>query len=218
MITHIQTAAQYGLALGLALTAVGAAGIIRGKMLTVNDATRLAEILKILSANTNAITYVTILGEPWSKKRPKFTRRGNFASAYQPHDDKQAEEKTAYHLIQAIPEPFTGNIAIAAIFYQSTRTAHDYDNLLKHVGDAGNNHTWKDDSQITAGAAIMELDWENPRTVLAIAPHSTTLKRGTDNTTQCHTCHKQFSLEKKPPTQKYCSNSCATKRPRKQKP
>jgi Holliday junction resolvase RusA-like endonuclease len=182
-----------------------------------NEKQKLEAILHALAADVTTTTYVTIPGEPWSKQRPRFTKKGNYSSTYQPVEDKQAEVNTAIYIRQAIRTPHAGNVALAAIFYQSNRKAHDYDNMLKHIGDAGNTYGWIDDHQITAGAAIIELDTTNPRTILAIANHTTTLKRGTNNNAQCPTCQQYFSLENKPPTQQYCTIGCA-KRKRKDTP
>ncbi len=160
-------------------------------------------------------TFLIIEGEPWSKMRARHAVRGRHAMTYQPQEDSQAEARTGRQIRKAVHEPLTGNVAVAAIFYQSDRRTHDYDNFLKHIGDAGNGIGWLDDCQITAGLGIIELDADNPCTVLAIAPHKSSMLRGTDNVRACPACGEQFSMEGKSLKVRYCGSECAAKGRRK---
>lgn len=139
------------------------------------DAERVSELLAALSILGGERAYtLTIPGVPWSKKRPKFTRRGR---AYHDPDDKEAEKRTATFLGATVRRPFTGNVALACVFYRPTLRRIDADNLLKHVCDAANGVLWVDDSQCTAVTGVIDLDREDPRTVVAIAPQESGMVR-----------------------------------------
>ncbi len=131
------------------------------------------ELLTAAATLTNPLYTITIPGEPVPKKRPRFDGRRAFTT----RDDHNAEAHTGWHLAQAIPQPLTGNLAVACVFYRSTRRPVDADNLIKHVMDAGNGIAWHDDSQCTAEFGVIELDRTNPRTTILIAHHNSTLKR-----------------------------------------
>lgn len=182
----------------------------------MSDVERLMTLLRAMGCPEDATaTLVIIEGEPWSKMRAKHARRGRHTVTYQPKEDEEAEARTGHQLRRAVDGALTGNVAVAAIFYQGDRRTHDYDNFLKHVGDAGNKVAWLDDCQITAGLGIVELDADNPRTIMAIARHSSTMKRGTDNVARCEACGDVFSLEGKSGTPRFCSVPCAAKGRRK---
>ncbi|MGY0497140.1 RusA family crossover junction endodeoxyribonuclease [Nocardia sp. FBN12] len=116
---------------------------------------------------------ITIPGEPVAKRRP---RLGN-GRRYTHPADVEAEASTAAILRATLCEPLTGNLAVGCEFYRSTRRRVDVDNLLKHVFDAGNKVAWVDDSQCTAAFGVIELDRANPRTVIFISSHSSSLVR-----------------------------------------
>ncbi|WP_433662525.1 RusA family crossover junction endodeoxyribonuclease [Nocardia sp. CA-128927] len=116
---------------------------------------------------------IVIPGEPHPKRRPRLGNR----RAYTAEDDLHAEARTGWLLSQAIPAPLTGNIAMTCIFFRRTRRIVDADNLLKHVCDAGNRILWRDDSQCTAKLGVIELDRANPRTVVLLGTHRSSLVR-----------------------------------------
>ncbi|OHU29059.1 RusA family crossover junction endodeoxyribonuclease [Mycobacteroides chelonae] len=142
---------------------------------TAADDERVRELLRALQITVGErVQTLTVPGVPWSKKRPRFTRRGG---AYHDPDDKQAEETTAVYLRATVRRPYTGNVALACVFYRPNRQRVDADNLLKHVCDAANGILWVDDSQCTGITAVIDLDRGEPRTVVAIAPHSSGMVR-----------------------------------------
>ena len=149
-------------------------------------------------------------GEPWSKDRPQFGRRGRHVATFQTKEDRAAEKRTATFFRQHFPEPLTGNVAVLAIFHRSTRRVVDSDNLMKHVCDSGNGVLFGDDSQVTAQAGVIEFDPDNPRTVIAVSAHVSTMLRGTDNVRTCQVCRQVFSLEGKSREQLNCSLTCAS--------
>ena len=179
------------------------------------DTDRLEAVLDALGGDITTVRYAVMPGEPHRKMRPKFGRRGRHTVTYQPKEDELAEAKTGAFLRRCMPPAFGGNVALAAIFYRSDRQVIDTDNLIKHICDAGNGILFVDDSQATATAGIIELDPTNPRTVLALTTHRSTMKRGTDNVAICQVCGGVFSLEGKPSAQRNCSSECAARARRK---
>lgn len=112
-------------------------------------------------------------GLPPTKARPRVGKGGH---VYKP--DAGAELATALQLRRAVPEPLQGNVCIVATFYLPNRNRRDFDNLIKHLCDAGNGILWADDSQVTGAAQIIELDRARPRTVVMLGSHDTsTLRR-----------------------------------------
>ncbi|MGW4240981.1 RusA family crossover junction endodeoxyribonuclease [Nocardia sp. NPDC004722] len=116
---------------------------------------------------------VTLPGDPHPKGRPRFSR----GRAYTAEADRDAEARTALLLSQRVSQPLTGNIALTCVFYRRTRRRVDVDNLLKHVMDAANGILWRDDSQCTSLRGVIELDRDNPRTLILIGPHESSLVR-----------------------------------------
>lgn len=150
------------------------------------------------------IVYAVIEGAPWSKSRPRFAGK----RAYQSTDDRDAEERTAWHLsIAAGGKKFTGNACIACIFYRPNFQRVDVDNLLKHVNDAANGVLWDDDSQVTEMMGRLEYDPVNPRTVIIAGRHSSSLVRGTSSVRACTVCGAEI-VAKPGDKRKTCSSDC----------
>jgi Holliday junction resolvase RusA-like endonuclease len=148
-----------------------------------------------------------IFGAPWSKSRPKFSRRGG--RAYTPQADVDAEARTRQLLQALFPEgPLTGNVSLACLFYRPNRQRIDVDNMLKHICDAATGVVWDDDSQCTGLVGVCELDPVTPRTVVAILPHASSMTRGTDATVPCPQCGAAISLVGRTKPRKYCSTEC----------
>lgn len=140
---------------------------------------------------SDSLSVVTIPGAPWSKSRPRFGR----GRAYTKKEDIDAETRTATYLKSVVKRPLEGNAGLVCIFYRPNRQRIDTDNLIKHVCDAGNGVLWLDDSQCTAVMGVIELDAENPRTVVAIGEHTSTLRRGSDATKPCKVCGGPIRLD-----------------------
>lgn len=178
-----------------------------GKPRDMDRAFDLAEGLGIVRGDR--LAYVVIPGPPWSKSRPRFTRNGR---TYQPAGDRDAEERTGSFLKKAVPEQFPGNVGMVCLFYRPNHQRIDADNLLKHVCDSGNGILWKDDSQCTGILGILELDAENPRTVVVVGEHTSTLTRGVDDTVPCAICKTPIQRRRgkgdRSKTIKTCSREC----------
>lgn len=92
----------------------------------------------------------TVVGEPKSKGRPRFTRSGR---TYTPKDTIDAERVIADAWrrleIPASDKP----MVLVCDFYVGTLRRKDIDNMLKTVGDALNGVAYVDDSQLVGVVA-----------------------------------------------------------------
>lgn len=177
------------------------------------DRERLTFLLGAMGADWGGAVFVEIPGDPHSKGRPRFAVRGSgrrqFVQTYALDADVAAEARTASFLRRAFPERMAGNVAMAAIFHRASRQSIDADNLIKHVCDAANGIAWVDDSQATAVLGIIELDTVNPATVLAFAPHRSSMLRGTNAVKMCKACGEPFPLEGSAIGRLFCGTACA---------
>lgn len=138
------------------------------------DRERARLLASVLAPAATSGKLLWLPGEPATKARPRFGEGGR---AYKTDEDEQAEAATGWLLRRAFREPWSGNIGLGAVFFRSDRRRVDADNMLKHICDAGNKIAWHDDAQITALLGFVELDAENPRTVLVVCRHSSSLDR-----------------------------------------
>lgn len=112
-------------------------------------------------AGVEQTTWVVIPGEPKVKQRA----RNGQGRTYRV--DRADEQWIACHLRQAHRAPLiAGPVALVAVFYRSTLHTFDTDNAMKLVKDAGNGVVWRDDRQVRAELGLLELDRENPHTVV----------------------------------------------------
>lgn len=113
-------------------------------------------------------------GKPWAKMRP---RKGKGGRMFQAEEDRDAEKLTKARLRELAVEPLQGNLCLVVTLYMPDRRVRDFDNMVKHLCDAGNGILWRDDSQVTGSAQIIELDRARPRTVVLLGSHESTLLR-----------------------------------------
>lgn len=101
----------------------------------------------------NIIATFVVPGDPASKARARFTKRGAKNVAYTPQNVKVGEAKIAAAFLEA-----TGNVrgtdkeaayGVACRFYSATRQRRDVDNMVKLVLDGLNKVAFPDDSQVT---------------------------------------------------------------------
>lgn len=161
-----------------------------------------------LGETSDSLHMITIPGAPWSKSRPRFARSGH---AYPKAEDVDAEKRTGLYLRRTIRKPFPGNVAIGCVFFRPNRQRIDADNLIKHVCDAANGILWADDSQCTAVMGIVELDPENPRTVVVVGEHVSTMLRGSNATWPCAVCARPVPMAGDFGRRKTCSRACAAR-------
>lgn len=179
-----------------------------------SDTERVALVLAAAGCpDPAAATVVSIPGIPRSKARPRFGRNGHTFS-----DPKQVanEKYLAGALRPHFPKPLTGNLAVVCLFFRHNRQTVDADNLLKQILDAGTKaRCWEDDKQITAVTGITNLDKENPRTVIAVGSHISSLDRTLRPPPRpCPQCGKTFQPRHLSPCQEghlqFCTRKCAS--------
>jgi Holliday junction resolvase RusA-like endonuclease len=172
----------------------------------ISDRDRISVLLDALSRNPEEVRFLRIDGQPFSKARPRFTRKG------QPYNTKAQVDNEASmraRMCSLCPDgPMTTNIAVVCIFYRATKQRIDVDNMVKQVLDAGIGVAWVDDMQVTAQLGVLELDVEYPRTLIGIAPHKTSMQRLTHVVRFCLHCEKAFKPHLD--TSTYCSRKCAS--------
>lgn len=122
-------------------------------------------------------------GNPQRKARPRaFLTKSKKIAMYSPKDTADAELELAkrmrYELARRnVRVPLEGPLALVTGFYRDSAQSVDVDNLQKLVMDAATRGgVWYDDRQVTASAQWISLDRENPRTLIAIAPHDSPLR------------------------------------------
>ncbi|MGV9913440.1 RusA family crossover junction endodeoxyribonuclease [Streptomyces tendae] len=168
------------------------------------DRERGEQLMQLLAPGAADSWGTVLTGEPHSKARPRFDKDGH---AYKDPRDAAAEEKTKWALRRFFRRgPLTGNVALGCIFFRSSRQEIDADNMLKHICDAGNGILWVDDSQVTAKYGQIELDTAAPRTLLVLAPHVSSMQRGTDYVRECAGCGQPFTPTRL--SQQSCSRDC----------
>jgi Holliday junction resolvase RusA-like endonuclease len=150
----------------------------------------------------------TIDGEPVSKSRARFTKRGSKTHAYTPEKTHQAEQVVAWKFRQAAP----GHVAeketaygVMAVFFNGTRQRRDVDNMLKLILDGLNKVAWADDVQVeeVSGRRGHDLP-ENARTEVLIYRVGKVGRR----TSQCEQCGKEYPTYVSQPNRRFCSNEC----------
>lgn len=168
---------------------------------------RCTELLRVLCPDADEVSALVVHGEPYSKARP---RVGAGGAVYNSAKQRAAERALSARLREHFRDrpPMSGNVAVVCLFYRSRGGRIDADNLLKQVMDAANGICWHDDYQVTAMVGIVELDRAHPRTVIAMAPHTSTMVRTLDRDRSCAHCGKTFRLAFPDAPQRYCSRQC----------
>jgi Holliday junction resolvase RusA-like endonuclease len=155
-------------------------------------------------------TFMMIEGEPRSKARPQSSTGKRYDNSKQ-----HAQASLLKHYMKTcILEPIQGNVAIVCIFYRSSKTRIDLDNLIKEVCDSANGIIWRDDMQVTACVGILRMDAKFPRTAIAVGAHD--IGANLDRSNQdipavCKTCGNDFVWRKYPCSKKvghFCSMAC----------
>jgi Holliday junction resolvase RusA-like endonuclease len=171
-----------------------------------SDTDRALALVSALHAPTDRFEMLVVDGEPASKARPRFARNGH---AYTPKATETAQEVLAWRLRAAIPRPYPSNVAVGCVFFRPNRQRIDADNMLKLVLDAATGVVWEDDSQVTGVMGVVELDAENPRTLIVFAEHQSSMTRGFAALPTCAFCGVKFKGTS--PRAKFCSQKCQGK-------
>lgn len=94
----------------------------------------------------------TVDGEPVSKSRARFTKRGSKTFAYTPEKTKAGEERVAWtyrSLAKGVPSDPEIAYRVEMHFFNGTRQRRDVDNMVKLILDGLNGVAWVDDNQVT---------------------------------------------------------------------
>ncbi len=167
-------------------------------------ATRLAEDREFALSLSKPLgcanpTFVLVEGEPRSKSRP--THQDN-------SKQNRQNAELRFQLQNSFPIPLTGNLAVACIFYRSSRKRIDIDNLFKEVFDAANGIAWHDDMQVTACTGMLKLDATYPRVAVLIGNVASSLDRA-ETVMKCQFCGKPFHFDRcDSGRRKFCSRIC----------
>lgn len=174
------------------------------------DRDRAVSILRGLTVIESRIEVVVIEGDPCSKARPRFVvGKNGKPMSYSPRRTIEGEERIK-EAVAPLFGAFDANVAISALFYRRTFQRVDIDNLEKAVLDGCTKaQIWRDDSQVTALASALEHDAEFPRSVIAFAQHSSSMRRGDAARSTCESCGELFEAPgKRRGTARWCSREC----------
>lgn len=167
------------------------------------DIDRSLAAFRALCPSSDSMIMTRIPGNPKSKKRARAGAHG----VYRTTADKEAERHVESYLAVSFPGgPRKGYFAVGCIFFRGDRQRVDVDNLLKLVMDAATNIVWLDDAQVTAQLGVVEYDPDNPRTVVMIGEHETTMERPSDQAF-CEQCGKEF--QRNTMASRFCSRLCS---------
>lgn len=158
------------------------------------------------------IAEFTIEGEPASKSRARFTKRGSKTIAYTPEKTKAAEERVAW-LYRAAGGRHHGDCrdtgyGVIAVFFCAQHQRRDVDNMLKLILDGLNKLAWPDDSQVleVTGRKAYVRDPDHARTHVLIY-RAGDMDHPKDKCVRCGTEFRTYRSTAK--TRKYCSQECA---------
>jgi Holliday junction resolvase RusA-like endonuclease len=104
------------------------------------------------SGEVDVVARFSIDGEPVSKARARFTKRGSKVVTYTPEKTKTAEHEMAKAFKEAAAEHVMDPVAafgVSCVFINGTRQRRDVDNMIKLVLDGLNGVAWKDDNQVS---------------------------------------------------------------------
>ena len=155
---------------------------------------------------------VVIEGEPASKARVRFSKRGSKVHAFTPEKTKQAEEAIAWHVLAA-KQPWMRNATaygVKAHFYCGTWQRRDIDNMLKLVLDGCNKVVWDDDCQVIEISAKLERGADHARTEFEIWPIDGAKTPPTVPCAECGAAIRVYGSQMKNATNRYCSKACQT--------
>ena len=171
------------------------------------DKTSALDFMKSICV-ADTLQVVAFPGDPISKALPKWNKSRH---PYTPKKTLEGRKQIATFFGQI--NKFTRNVAVACVFYRANHQRIDIDNMLKAILDGGTKAgIWDDDSQVTAIVGMTEYDHRNPRTVVYIGEHKSTMTRGENALSVCEKCGAKFSAagNKRKGTARWCSRECRT--------
>ena len=155
----------------------------------------------------------SVPGEPVSKSRARFTKRGSKTVAYTPQKTKEGEERVAwaYRAAGGRLNPDTETAyAVHATFFNGTMQRRDVDNMLKLILDGLNGIAYPDDTQVLEvwgrKSKVSKTEARTDVKLYSIGTIGRPMKA-------CIRCGEKFftyeSWDKNPNGKKYCSPDCA---------
>jgi Holliday junction resolvase RusA-like endonuclease len=135
-------------------------------------------VMPLATVYLNGAVSFVHLGEPAPMERPRHTvTKSGRVITYTSKRSRAAVEALKQTFIATIGRRryaapfFPDTVAVVLVFYRVSLTHVDGDNLAKAVLDAGTKaHAWRDDSQVTHCTSVVDIDRDNPRTVVACCP------------------------------------------------
>jgi crossover junction endodeoxyribonuclease RusA len=159
------------------------------------------------------IAKFTVNGEPASKARPRFTKKGSKTFAYTPERTREAEEaveKAFRDVTEGYQPDPEASFGVIALFFCRALTRRDTDNMLKLVLDGLNRVAWPDDNQVVEVSARKSLVPGNEARTEIVVYRVGWMQKFTEF---CLTCSKEFVTHGRTATnrggkRKYCSPEC----------
>lgn len=160
--------------------------------------------------NVRVVARFTIDGEPVSKSRARFTKRGSKTFAYTPEKTHQAELMVAAKFRQAaigFGTDSTSSFGLACKFFNATRQRRDVDNMIKLICDGLNGVAYKDDAQVqeVSGSKHYVPDRDHARTEVLIYTTGP-IERNTEPCQQCGTDMDIYRSTQG--VRRFCSQEC----------
>jgi Holliday junction resolvase RusA-like endonuclease len=154
------------------------------------------------------IASFVVQGEPVSKSRARFTKRGSKMVSYTPQKTLDGEKAIAAAYLTETKQlalDAEATYAVHAHFINGTRQRRDVDNMVKLILDGLNNVAWPDDNQVTEIAA--RKSWATK----AEARTEVTIYRiGSMNrpSKKCIQCGTEMLMYASTTKRSYCSKEC----------
>ncbi len=162
--------------------------------------------------NGELLATFTVQGEPVSKSRARFTKRGSKTYAYTPQKTLDGELAVARAFEEVAGDyEVRGDVTfrVEAEFHNGTRQRRDVDNMVKLILDGLNEVAWQDDSQVMEIEACKRfVARAEARTVVRIFLTGA-LEVPTSDCVRCGTPFRTYeSWATNPNGKKYCSAEC----------
>lgn len=163
--------------------------------------------------NQELVAHFEVPGEPVSKSRARFTKRGSKTVAYTPQKTKDGEKRVAlaYRAAGGRLDPDTEvAYAVHARFLNGTMQRRDVDNMLKLILDGLNGIAYPDDTQVLeVWGRKSKVDKSEARTEV----HVYRIGDIGRPTGKCKHCGKDYrtydSWKNNPQGKKFCSPECS---------
>lgn len=157
--------------------------------------------------NGDLVVEFTVKGEPASKSRARFTKRGSKVMAYTPAKTLEAERgiRDAYLKLARPCTDEEAAFGVAVEFLHQTGQRRDVDNMLKLILDGLNKVAWPDDVQVTQiEATKRRVVWGAAETRVRIY----SLGRVDKPRGVCEHCGGEFAYYHSQRARRFCTSDC----------